>query len=303
MAIDLPLDIQDELRAFESRGDGVSHYELLGIGAEADGGTVRRAYLERSKRFHPDSWYRKELGEFAPLLSRTFQRIAAAYQTLADDEARAEYDREHAAGFSPADRAAAGAREPPHKEGERRQLERRERLLRSKGFARVGAARKLYEEAVEHAANGQRGLALQALRTARELDPARKEIATKLAEIERDAAKARAISALHLGKEREAAGNFSQAMSSYLAAFQLEVPGPDAAAGASRCALALEDFAGAGTWAARGLERSPGENRLRVLSARAFIGLKQKPKARAELLLVLQNEPHHAEAKALLKSL
>jgi curved DNA-binding protein CbpA len=303
MSIDLPLDIQEELRSFEARGDGVSHYELLGIGADADGGEIRRVYLERSKRFHPDSWYRKELGEFAPLLSSTFKRIAAAYQVLSDDETRAEYDRDHLASFSDADRAAATVRAHARKEEERRQLERRERLLRSKGFARVGAARKLYEEALELAAKGQRGLAVQALRTARELDPGRKEIEAKLAEVEREAAKVRAVSALHLGKEREASGSFAQALVGYAAAYQLEAPGSDAAAGAARCALSLGDFAAAGSWAARGLERFPSENRLRVLAARAFIGLKQKAKAREELLLVLQKEPHHAEAKALLKPL
>jgi hypothetical protein len=303
MSIDLPVDIQKELRSFEERGEQVSHYELLGMGAHADGGEIRRVYLERSKRFHPDSWYRKELGEFGPLLANTFKRIAAAYQVLSDDEARAEYDRDHLASFSAADRAAATARAQVRKEEERRQLERRERLLRSKGFARVGAARKLYEEALELAAKGQRGLAVQALRTARELDPGRKEIALKLTEVEREAAKARAASALHLGKEREASGDFAQALVGYTAAVQLEAPGSDAVAGAARCALSLGDFAAAGSWAARGLERFPGENRLRVLAARAFIGLKQKSKARAELLLVLQKEPHHAEAKALLKPL
>jgi curved DNA-binding protein CbpA len=303
MVIDLPLDIQDELRAFDARGDRISHYELLGIGADADGGAIRRAYLERSKRFHPDSWYRKELGDLGAVLSRTFQRMAAAYQILSDDETRAEYDRDHAAAFSEGDRTAAGLRAQARKEEERRQHERRERLLRSKGFARVGAARKLYEEALEHAAKGQRAVAIQVLRTARELDPGRKEIAAKLTEVERESAKARAASALHLGKEREASGNFSQALASYAAAIQLEAPGSDAPAGAARCALALGDFAGAGGWAARGLERFPGENRLRVLAARAFIGLKQTTKARTELLLVLQNEPHHAEAKALFKPL
>jgi curved DNA-binding protein CbpA len=303
MGIELPHDIQDELRAFDARGDRISHYELLGIGAAADGGDIRRAYLERSKRFHPDSWYRKELGEFGAMLSRTFQRLAAAYQILSDDESRAEYDRDHAAAFSAVDRTAAGLRGQARKEEERRQMERRERLLRSKGFARVGAARKLYEEAVEHVAQGRRAVAIQVLRTARELDPGRKEIAAMLTEVERESAKARSISALHLGKEREASGNFSQALASYAAAFQLEAPGSDAPAGAARCALSLGDFAAAGTWAARGLERFAGENRLRVLAARAFIGLKQKVKARTELLLVLQNEPHHAEAKALLKPL
>jgi len=129
MVIDLPLDIQDELRAFDARGDRISHYELLGIGADADGGAIRRAYLERSKRFHPDSWYRKELGDLGAVLSRTFQRMAAAYQILSDDETRAEYDRDHAAAFSEGDRTAAGLRAQARKEEERRQHERRERDL------------------------------------------------------------------------------------------------------------------------------------------------------------------------------
>ena len=303
MTSELPLDIQKELRSLEARGDSISHYELLGIGADADGAAIRRAYLERSRRFHPDSFYRKDLGEFAGMLSRAFQRIAAAYQVLCDDEARAEYDREHAALFSSRDRSAAEKREAARLDDERRQRERRERLLRGKGFARVGAAHKLYIEGLEHAALGQRGQAVHALRIARELDPNRKEIAIKLAEVERDAARARALSALHLGKEREAAGSFAQAFASYNAAFQLESPGADAAAGAARCMLAQGEFAQALTWATRAVERAPGENRLRVLLARALSGLKQKSRAKAELQMVLQKDPHHAEAKDLLKAL
>ena len=179
MDIELPLDIQNELRALEARGDAISHYALLGIPADADGGAIRRAYLECSKRFHPDAHYRKDLGEFADLLGRAFQRIAAAYQILSDDEARAEYDREHVALFSAKDQAAVQRREATRLDEDRRRRERRERLLHSKGFARVGAARKLYEEALEHAAGGQRGLAIHALRIARELDPHRTEIAVK----------------------------------------------------------------------------------------------------------------------------
>src|SRR5260370_21363469 len=92
--IDLPPDMQRELRELEARGDRVSHYELLGLSADADGGDIRRAYLERSKRFHPDAWYRKDLGQFAPMLSKWFQRLATAYQAPPDEESRAAYDRE-----------------------------------------------------------------------------------------------------------------------------------------------------------------------------------------------------------------
>ena len=303
MDIELSPDIQNELRRLEARGDGISHYALLGISADADGGAIRRAYLECSKRFHPDTYYRRDLGEFAAMLSHAFQRIAAAYQVLTDDEARAEYDSEHLALFDAADRAAVERREVERLDEGRRQRERRERLMRSKGFARLGAARKLYEEALEHAAQGNRSLAIHALRAARELDPNRKEISDKLAEVEREAARARAGSALLVGKEREAEQSFAVALASYTVASQLEVPGPEAAAGAARCALALADFQLAMTWASRAVERSPGEHRWRVLLARAFAGLRQKPRAKAELQIVLQNEPNHAEAKDLLRSL
>ena len=53
--IDLPADMQRELEELESKGDRLTHYELLSVAADADGGTIRRAYLEKSKRFHPDA--------------------------------------------------------------------------------------------------------------------------------------------------------------------------------------------------------------------------------------------------------
>src|SRR5205085_8751895 len=103
---------------------------------------IRRTYLEKSKRFHPDAWYRKDLGQYGPLLSKWFQRLAGAYQVLCDEESRVAYDREHRSMLSASDRQALERREMSRAEEERRQRERRERLLRTKGFARIGAARK-----------------------------------------------------------------------------------------------------------------------------------------------------------------
>src|SRR5438105_3238727 len=109
--IDLPDDIQRELRDLEGRGDRVSHYELLGVTADADGGDIRRAYLQRSKRLHPDAWYRKDTGQYGPLLSKWFQRLAAAYQVLSDEESRIVYDRDHKDQLSASDKAALAQRE------------------------------------------------------------------------------------------------------------------------------------------------------------------------------------------------
>src|SRR5215813_10914826 len=168
--------MQRELDELESKGHRLTHYELLSVTADADGANIRRAYLEKSKRFHPDAWYRREVGPYGPLLSKWFQRLATAYQLLSDEESRNQYDREHRGELSQSDRAALERRQLSVEQDARRSRERRERMLRTKGFARIGAARKLYEEALEHALNGERTQAIFALNAARELDPNRKEI-------------------------------------------------------------------------------------------------------------------------------
>jgi curved DNA-binding protein CbpA len=300
--IELPSDMQGELRALESRGARVSHYELLGVPADADGAAIRRAYLEKSKRLHPDAWFGKELGEYRPLLSKWFQKLAAAYQALSDEESRAEYDRTHKTHLSSSDRAALERRELSRAEEERRERERRERLLRSKGFARIGAARKLYEEAVAHAGAGSRTQAIAALKAARELDPNRKEIAQKLIELERDQARIRAQSALAAAKEKEEAEEWALAVTAYGAAFQLE-KNPAAALGASRCALQTGDAQAATSWATRAVEANPADSNSRLALARCFVHAGMKARAKGELSAVLSKHPDHKEAKALLKGL
>ena len=301
--IDLPADMQRELRGLESRRSPPTHYELLGIAADADSGAIRRAYLEKSKRFHPDAWYRKELGEFAPLLSKWFQRLSGAYQILSDEETRNAYDAEHRAELTQSDREAVARRELSLAERDRRSREGRERLLRSKGFARIGAARKLYEEAQQLAQNGERGNAIAALKAARELDPNRKEIAQRIAELEREQARARAQSALMAGQEREAEGHWQQAIAAYAGAFQNDPSLFAAAFGAARAAVANRDLKLATTWGSRAVELKPNDVEARLLQARAFQALNMKARARAELTALLVANPDHKEAKALLRGL
>jgi curved DNA-binding protein CbpA len=295
--------MQRELLALEARGRGLSHYELLGVPADADGGAIRRAFLEKSKRFHPDAWYRKELGQFGPLLSKWFQKLAAAYQVVSDEESRAAYDSEHKGHLSATDRAAVERRELSRADAERRAREGRERLLRTKGFARIGAARKLYEEAMQHAQKGERTNAIAALKAARELDPNRKEIATRLVELEREQAKARALSALSVAKDREEQGQWAQAVSAYASAFQNDPSSFAAAFGAARCALENGDLQQASTWAGRAIELNGGDAGARLVLARAFKAMNMKARARTELQALLAKNPDNKEAKALLRGL
>jgi curved DNA-binding protein CbpA len=301
--LEIPPELQRELQDLASREGRISHYELLGVPADADGGAIRRAFLDKSRTFHPDAWYRKELGEYGPLLSRAFQRINTAYQVLTDAEARSAYDKENLRLFTAADQALIQKRNLSDEEEQRRDREKRERLLRMKGFARIGAARQLFEQAVQQAGEGNRGAAIAALKTARELDPQRREISLKLTELEKEALKVRVASAITWAKDLESQQQFEKAKGIFLNAFNQDGASAEAALGAARCAAEARDWQQCASWAQRAIELGPAELAAHVLAARAFAQLKLKARAKAELQFVLAKKPDHPEAKALLKGL
>lgn len=80
------------VRSTWRRLDWLSHYELLGVSREATGGDVRRAYLEKSRLFHPDLRHRADLAGMERELTAVFARLKTANETLSDPTARAEYD-------------------------------------------------------------------------------------------------------------------------------------------------------------------------------------------------------------------
>lgn len=59
-------------------------YELLGIAPDADDAELRRVWRELARKWHPDS-----AGTDTTFI---FQKLLAAYETLADPARRAEYD-------------------------------------------------------------------------------------------------------------------------------------------------------------------------------------------------------------------
>ncbi len=71
-----------------------SHYTLLGITEEADATEVRKAYYDLSRHLHPDRFFRREVGDYAPKIEAIFSAITLAYQTLSDERKRDRYDQE-----------------------------------------------------------------------------------------------------------------------------------------------------------------------------------------------------------------
>ena len=67
-------------------------YELLGVSRDADADTLKRAYRQQARKYHPD--VNKEPGA-----EDKFKEIGKAYEALADPETRARYDQFGEAGL------------------------------------------------------------------------------------------------------------------------------------------------------------------------------------------------------------
>lgn len=83
-----PGDLSDEerrrilgaLRLIEA-GDP---WALLGVARGTDKRTLKRAFFERSKAFHPDRFYGRRLGSFGSRLHAVFQAVTRAHDELTD---------------------------------------------------------------------------------------------------------------------------------------------------------------------------------------------------------------------------
>ena len=91
-SLDLDPKIQEELLEFANGLDRPYH-ELLGVAADADNRAIKKAYFQKSKRFHPDRYFRKNVGEFGPVVETCFKKLLEAYELLSDPATREEVQR------------------------------------------------------------------------------------------------------------------------------------------------------------------------------------------------------------------
>ncbi len=78
------------------------YYEVLGVAKDADAGTIKRAYYQLAKKYHPDANPGNTEAE------EKFKEANEAYEVLSDSDKRAKYDQFGHAAFDPASGAGAG---------------------------------------------------------------------------------------------------------------------------------------------------------------------------------------------------
>jgi curved DNA-binding protein CbpA len=106
---DLSLDQKRRILFFDANLGTWSHYRLLAVKRSATAADIKSAYFKLSKEFHPDSFFRKNLGRHAERVDRIFRALKAAYDTLSRPELRAAYDETLVPDFTPEELAELAA--------------------------------------------------------------------------------------------------------------------------------------------------------------------------------------------------
>lgn len=150
LARDIPMDVELRKRVmyYHAHLDKVDHYAFLGVAPDAKTRQIRRQYFKLSKAFHPDRFFRQDIGEIGEQLRAVFRHITEAQSILSDADKRKAYDARLAARRRPASRPTAPVRR------QRRPLS--ELLGTAKAAEKSGdfrAAFEAYEAALEQRAS------------------------------------------------------------------------------------------------------------------------------------------------------
>jgi curved DNA-binding protein CbpA len=92
-------DDERELTAGEKRdievhlqfANNEDYYSLLGLKRDATEAEIKKAFFSISKKFHPDRFFIKQIGDYEGKLNSVFKKVNEAYEILKDQESRLAY--------------------------------------------------------------------------------------------------------------------------------------------------------------------------------------------------------------------
>jgi curved DNA-binding protein CbpA len=95
--VDLKPKVRAEIDSYFNKLDVVDFYNALDVHRSTDPREIVRAYKRKSKKFHPDRYFGKNLGSYKNKLEEVFKYLTQVKDLLCDPQRRAQYDESLAA--------------------------------------------------------------------------------------------------------------------------------------------------------------------------------------------------------------
>ncbi len=304
-ALDIDVETQRGILEMESRlGSGYS--DILGVAPDAGGKEIKKAYRMLSRDFHPDRYFRKQIGDFKPRLEAIFKKVLEAYELLSDPATRSEVQKamvEAAAAAPPGAAGGSGSNQP------NRPLTPIERLRQRMPFKipeallneRKSRARSFYDSARTWAENGHHLEAASSIRLAIAFDPHEELYKTTFAEVQVGISDARIDALLKEAKSWNGTSEWSKGLKQCEEVLLHRPHDPELNETAARCALGLGNFEEAREYADRAIEHSPDVARYHRTLAEVLAGCGDRGHAIRELEVTLELDSNDVEARKLLE--
>ena len=220
--VDLDEPTKKKILYLYKRLDTLTHFQILQVDRRADAKAVKKAYFSVSKDFHPDGFFRKNMGSFHAKIEAIFKRINLAYEVLSNEQKRKAYEATIPYQPTQEEIEAQALSEREKERDDKLKQERRERLIRRTPLPqRREQAQKHYQEALEFQKQDNFVQATNNIRMAIALDPENKEYKKLLEAVQPKASEIRSQLELKRARYEEAQGNTEDALAAYIRAIEL----------------------------------------------------------------------------------
>ena len=318
----------DALYALSEEG---TLYEVLGVAPDADRDAIQKAFYDLSRQWHPDRFFRKELGDYEEHLEAVFVAITEAWRTLGSEAGRYTYDLENrsriedrhqarrAAPPAPASsslpsapasarprarppaRARKGAPRRPGTDARRAQaLEQ----VRKQVAERMIKAKRHYKEALEHREAGRVLKANASIQLARTFHPKHPTICKLADELNLEARKVQSRGFVAAAESADSFANYREALANYRKAVDYGTDHPRAHYRLGLLTKRVDDDRREALKHMRSaIKLEPNSIEFRMGLGELYVELGLNVNARAQFKRVLELDKHHPDAKEALKGL
>lgn len=306
-AIDPELDLdeatQHQILEFETTLRQPYH-EILGVAPDASAKDIKRAYFKLSKAYHPDRYFRRQIGSYAGRLDRIFKKITEAYELLSDPTTRAEVERSmNAVGPIPGSTPATpGKPQRPLTPIERLRQRMPFKVPESVLAERRQKASDFFHAAKVSEARGQYLEAASSVRLAIAFDPFNEEYKRSFGDVQAKAAEMRAAQLLEDCDQFET-GQLKEAMRLFEEVLLYRPHDPEINDKAAGLALKLGDDQAAEEYVRRAIEHSPEVGRYHTTLGKVHLARGDKGHGAHALERALKIDRNDQEAGKLLASL
>lgn len=319
----LTLEQKKEILFLAANLDALDHFEFFGVEPTAERRAIKKAYFAFSKRFHPDTVFRKEVGDYKALIERIFKRGTEIYESLSSDAAlRETYARAIEARDTAYRRSLEGERrkqegerrEKLKAEAERRKVALRERLASNTRHRRQSTvanpvaerlerAERYYKEGMAHYQSENFIPASNTLRLAVSFDPKNEHYRQAFEKVNERARQVKAEQYWKAGYLQESVGRPREALQSYLEAIEAWPRHDYCAHVAELLVEHTGDLRRAADLAEQAVAAEPQEVDYLVLLGRIYGEANLTKKAQGVFERALEIDPKNDDAKQALKSI